>query len=95
MKRTTKPLTLNVRSDDEITLPAWIGATNLSLAEIGALAVILCLGTEFGEGAGERLKSPEMMKAVVGLKDKGLMDLTFENGAWHVKLDLNSLDPRQ
>ena len=81
---------LQLTNDDEITLPAWIGTTDLTLAEIGAIASLSCLSA-YGDDAklAERINSAAMKEAMQGLKDKGVIRLEIEDGSVGIKLDLD------
>ncbi len=79
-----------IDDDGEITLPDWIGGSKLTLAEIGAVAVFACL-TNNGDDTGlaEKISSPEMKKAIEGLKEKGVFKVTFADGEAKIEIDLD------
>lgn len=82
---------LHVCDENDITLPNWIGATSLTLEEIGAVAVLGCVqsGVSFKE-LDVRFQSPEMAAALASLKEKGVFKPTMQEvGDGRVVLQLN------
>lgn len=66
---------LHLRNTDDIELPGWIGASKLTLSEIGAVAVLACLQNgDQSKGLAERMTSPEMKDALAALKEKGVFN---------------------
>ena len=79
-----------IDNHDEITLPDWIGGSKLTLAEIGAVAVLACL-TSNGDDAdlAARISSPEMKEATEGLKEKGVFKIALVDGVVKIEIDLD------
>ena len=91
------PLELTVASDEEITLPAKIALTDLTLAEIGAITCLICFQSPVANNehkVAERAESHEFKEAfkklreggVIKLKRTGERDVTLE-------VDLNAILP--
>lgn len=85
---------LQIKSDDEISLPAAIAASPLTLAEIGAIACIACIEATQGadeEGLSKRLQSPEMMEALKSLKERGVFSIGMDGNTVSMKLNLEAV----
>lgn len=82
-------LELTLKNDDEITLPASIAGSSLTLAEIGAVAVLACL--QNGEEIPARINSDEMQDAMFSLKDKGVFRPSFADGKVIITVDLEAV----
>lgn len=86
-------LTLSVQNDDEITLPAGIAVSSLSLAEIGAVVVMACLQHEQPDqdGLAARMNSEEMMTASQSLKNKDILKIGMSEGKLSINIDLEAV----
>lgn len=76
----------------EITLPDWIGATSLTLAEIGAVACLACMINGNQESA-DRMQTEEMAAALRTLKDKNVLRVSAEGGHLSMEINLDAVAP--
>ncbi len=81
-----------------IPLPQWIAVTKLSLAEIGALVVIVAGQTRAcGMEAAweERMNTKEMLSVLRGLNAKGVATITWKDKrVRRVMADINAVRPK-
>lgn len=78
---------------DEITLPAWVGRTSLSLSEIGAVCVLACMQKEGIHPMLERLESREMITASMALQEKGILKVSISGPKVEMLVCLDSVTP--
>jgi hypothetical protein len=84
---------LNLQPDNLISLPDWIGATQLSLSEIGAVVCLACLG-EGDEGTKRRIQTKEFQSAVKSLGRRGMIQpLRDDDGTVRIEIDLDVIAP--
>ncbi len=83
---------LKLAAANEITLPNWIGATSLTLAEIGAVACLACMKDGNKESAA-RMDTEEMSEALRTLKEKNVLQLSLEGKSLSMTIDLDVLAP--
>lgn len=90
-------IALQIKNEDEISLPSWIAATSLTLSEIGAIACLACAQTEGAhpELTSDRLSHPDMSDAIIALKEKGVFKVEA-TGPNKIKLifNLNVIAPK-
>ena len=91
-ENTTADMELQIASDDEITLPDWIGATSLTLAEIGAVACPACMKNGNKE-SGARMQTEEMAAALGTLKEKNVLQVSLEGKRLSMEIDLDAVAP--
>ena len=88
----TTDMELQLAPDEEITLPDWIGATSLSLAEIGAVACLACMKNGNKESAA-RMQTEEMAAALGTLKEKNVLQVSLEGKRLSMEIDLDAVAP--
>lgn len=89
-------LTLQIKDEDEICLPDWIGSSSLSLTEIGAVACLACLETQGGghmELLSKRLTSLEFKAVLTSLQKKGVLKSSLNGNHLSMELDLDVVAP--
>lgn len=84
-------MNLELKREDEICLPVWIGSSHLTLAEIGAVVCIAC--AQKGNEAALRLEDPPMIEAVHQLRDGGLLKAELNGNQLSINLDLEPARP--
>lgn len=78
---------LELQNPNTIELPAWIGRSNLTLPEIGAIAVLACL--QNGEkDLEDRMASPEFQKTAKSLSDREVFKASVKKVDGHVRVTL-------
>lgn len=84
---------LAVKSEDEITLPAGLATSQLTLSEIGAVAVLACLECQCDnyEALKQRLASPEMLAAIKRLKELGVLAAVVEGRTVTLQVKLDAI----
>ncbi len=82
---------LELKQEDEISLPDWIGETSLTLAEIGAVVCLAC--AQKGNQAAFRIGDENMAKACDTLKEKGVLIAEIKGKKLSIHLDLNVVAP--
>lgn len=80
---------------EEICLPKWMGLTDLSLEEIGAITVLVgMLDYAQDERMKHRMQTEQMKKLVVQLTNKGIFSLrAVGKGKALIKIDLDDVIP--
>jgi hypothetical protein len=89
-----RPLELRVHDDNEIVIPAELAQLPLSLAELGAVFVIMSLQSPLvaNQGMDKKLSSDiDFIKAVRGLKDKGVLRAEQEGHRVTLTLDFKKM----
>lgn len=86
-------LELTLKDDSEITLPAGLAASPLTLEEIGALACIACFQTvdDPTEAINARLPTPQMKRALTSLKARGVFKISMEGKTISMSFDLEPI----
>lgn len=79
--------------DDEITLPAGLAGSPLSLEEIGALTCIACFNEldDPSEVFNARFPTPEMVRALKSLQARGVFKPSVRNGKVCLSFDLKPI----
>lgn len=81
---------------DLIELPNWLGYSDLSLGELGALVVF---ATAISQGVTPEFErhftAPEFRTAFTKLKHRGVIEFSVEGNNVHLEIDLTSIDPTE
>lgn len=90
-------LTLNIKSDDEITLPAAVLDGELSLAEIGMLFFLVGIGEGVADFEHPRFQSDneEITKLCASLKERGVFDVKVVGKTIKLNVDIEKACPVQ
>ena len=84
--------------DDIVSLPDWLGASTLTISEIGAIFCVACGETDAGgypEAWKARMDSKEVVDAMKSLKDRGVIKVSeLPDGGISVKIDLDVVAPQ-
>lgn len=84
---------LTMEDKHAVNLPGGLAASPLTLSEIGAIACMACLVTpqENEDGIAARMKSPEMLRAMQSLRQRGLLKVVMDGKTVVMKFDLSSI----
>lgn len=90
-------LNLNIENRGVIELPDWLGATSLTLSEVGAVAVLTCMQSQEGElppEMNERFVCDDMLAAMMSLREKGVLDASVtDEGVIRMSVNLDAVAP--
>ena len=81
---------LQLKNDDEITLPAGLATSGLTLAEIGAITCLSCLQAGAADEA-EIFETPEMQEAIKKLMEREVFKPSFSDGKITILVDLEKV----
>lgn len=81
-------LTLTFKNDEEITLPASISCSSLSLEEIGAVVVMSSLSKLGQSELISALENPALKDATKKLIEKKVLNIGLEGQALKISIDL-------
>lgn len=93
----TDPIKLTVASDDEIIIPALMGAGPLSLEELGGLVIFmgmvhalkLPLDDPERQAFDARFNDPAIERMVKDFRDREIVSATIEDGTLRLIVDLD------
>lgn len=86
------PLNLKVDYEDEISLPVSIHKSELSLSEIGAIVILMCMDAEGSPTAVlNRKESKDIQDAFKSLADKRILNTEFASGELKIQLNWNKI----
>lgn len=78
-----------VKPENEISMPAGLVGSPLTLAEIGAIFCLACLDSPKEQsGVSTRMDSTEMADALKSLKEEGILTATLEGNTATLHLNL-------
>ena len=87
-------INLKIDNEDEISLPVDIYKSKLSLSEIGAIVILMCMDATGDSSVLNRIvakDAQDAQEAFKGLIDKGILKGEFSNGELKFQLDLDKL----
>lgn len=90
-------MNIQIKSEDEITLPDWISLTTLSFEEMGFIVLMSSLSHyPDSETLAKRFASEQASLIGISLKEKGVIEVSEDSeGGVAINVNLNAVFPEE